>query len=79
MGSSVPRKYSKGDEIMLISNLGTLVRTSADSVRAVGRNTQGVKLISLKGDARLVGLERIVETESDNGNGNGDDDANDDG
>ena len=63
----------EGDEIMLISNLGTLVRTSADSVRAVGRNTQGVKLISLKGDARLVGLERIVETESDNGNGDDDD------
>ena len=52
------------DEIMLISNLGTLVRTSADGVPAVGRNTQGVKLISLKGDARLVGLERIVETDN---------------
>ncbi len=59
----------EGDEIMLISNLGTLVRTSADGVRAVGRNTQGVKLISLKGDARLVGLERIVET--DNGEDDG--------
>ena len=58
----------EGDEIMLISNLGTMVRTSADGVPVVGRNTQGVKLISLKGDARLVGLERIVETE------NGDDD-----
>ena len=57
------------DEIMLISNLGTLVRTSADGVPAVGRNTQGVKLISLKGDARLVGLERIVETD------NGEDDS----
>ena len=59
----------EGDEIMLISNLGTLVRTSADGVPAVGRNTQGVKLISLKGDARLVGLERIVET--DNGEDDG--------
>ena len=73
-----------GDEIMLISNLGTLVRTGADGVPAVGRNTQGVKLIALKGDARLVGLERIVETDNgDDGDssnsGNGDDDANDDG
>ena len=59
----------EGDEIMLISNLGTLVRTGADGVPAVGRNTQGVKLISLKGDARLVGLERIVETD------NGEDDS----
>ena len=56
---------------MLISNLGTLVRTSADSVRASGRNTQGVKLIALRDDANLVGLERIVETE------NGDEDSSD--
>ena len=61
----------EGDEIMLISNLGTLVRTSADSVRASGRNTQGVKLIALRDDANLVGLERIVETE------NGDEDSSD--
>ena len=62
----------EGDEIMLISNLGTLVRTGADGVPAVGRNTQGVKLISLKGDASLVGLERIIET--DNGDSSNDDD-----
>ena len=54
----------EGDEIMLISNLGTLVRTGADAVPAVGRNTQGVKLIALKDDAKLVGLERIVETDN---------------
>ena len=53
----------EGDEIMLISNLGTLVRTGADAVPTVGRNTQGVKLIALREDAKLVGLERIVETE----------------
>ena len=53
-----------GDEIMLISNLGTLVRTGADGVPVVGRRTQGVKLIALKGDAKLVGLQRIVETEN---------------
>ena len=64
------------DEIMLISNLGTLVRTDADGIPAVGRVTQGVKLISLKGDARLVGLERIVETDNGDGNGsNGNDDS----
>ena len=64
----------EGDEIMLISNLGTLVRTSADSVRASGRNTQGVKLIALRDDAKLVGLERIVETDNgDEDNGDEDD------
>ena len=67
----------EGDEIMLISNLGTLVRTTADSVRASGRNTQGVKLIALRDDAKLVGLERIVETdngETDNSEGDNDED-----
>ncbi|MFW6094600.1 MAG: DNA gyrase subunit A, partial [Pseudomonadota bacterium] len=57
-----------GDEIMLISNLGTLVRTKADEVSVLSRNTQGVKLIGLRGDERLVGVQRIVESEdADNG------------
>ncbi len=71
-----------GDEIMLISNLGTLVRTGADAVPTVGRNTQGVKLIALREDAKLVGLERIVETENgDDNSGDGDsgDENEDDG
>ena len=67
----------EGDEIMLISNLGTLVRTGADGVPTVGRNTQGVKLIALKGDAKLVGLERIVETENGE-DGEDDQDSEDD-
>jgi DNA gyrase subunit A len=40
---------------MLISNLGTLVRTKADEVSLLGRNTQGVKLIDLRGDEKLIG------------------------
>ena len=46
------------DEIMLISNGGTLVRTAVDEVRVMGRNTQGVKLIALT-DEKLVEVERI--------------------
>jgi DNA gyrase subunit A len=62
-----------GDEIMLISNLGTLVRTKADEVSQLGRNTQGVRLINLRGDEHLVGVQRIVESEDeDNGIGDGD-------
>ena len=68
----------EGDEIMLISNLGTLVRTGADAVPTVGRNTQGVKLIALREDAKLVGLERIVETENgDSGDGDSGDEDDD--
>ncbi|MFM1897207.1 MAG: hypothetical protein RLZZ385_2281 [Pseudomonadota bacterium] len=50
-----------GDEIMLISDKGTLVRTRVDEVSVQGRNTQGVRLIKLKDEERLVGLERVNE------------------
>ena len=53
----------EGDEIMLISDKGTLVRTRTDEVSSQGRNTQGVRLIKLKEGENLVGLERIEEPE----------------
>ena len=56
-----------GDELMLISDQGTLVRTGADEVSQQGRNTQGVRLIALKRDEKLVGVARIEEAEDDNG------------
>lgn len=49
------------DELMLISDQGTLVRTRVDEISLVGRNTQGVRLISLASDEHLVGIERIEE------------------
>ena len=61
-----------GDEIMLISDQGTLVRTAADEVSVLGRNTQGVKLIAVREEEHLVGLERIVEKDNgDDGEGDG--------
>ena len=49
------------DEIMLISNMGTLVRTRVGEVSTVGRNTQGVRLIRTADDEKVVGLQRIEE------------------
>ena len=51
-----------GDEIMLISDQGVLVRTHADDISLSGRNTKGVRLIRLPGDAKLSGLQRIDES-----------------
>ena len=48
---------------MLISDGGTLVRTPVKDVSVVGRNTQGVKLINLTKNEKLVGLERVLEVE----------------
>ena len=49
---------------MLISDQGTLVRTSVDEVSVVGRNTQGVRLIALRETEKLGGVERIIETDA---------------
>ena len=51
----------EGDELMLISNQGTMVRTRADEISILGRNTQGVRVIRTKEDETLVGVERIDE------------------
>jgi DNA gyrase subunit A len=48
-----------GQEIMLISSTGTLVRTAVEGISIQGRNTQGVRLIRLDEGERLVGIERI--------------------
>jgi DNA gyrase subunit A len=61
------------DEVMLISNGGTLVRTRVNEISVMGRNTQGVRLISLTKDEVLVGVERVVEVKGeDNGDDTGD-------
>ena len=54
-----------GNEIMLISNKGTLVRTRVNEVSTVGRNTQGVRLIRTGDDEQVVGLQRIDEIDED--------------
>jgi DNA gyrase subunit A len=63
------------DEIMLISSNGTLVRTAADDISIVGRNTQGVRLIRVGKGQRLVGLARIESIDDDDGDGDGDGDG----
>ncbi|MBI4693719.1 MAG: DNA gyrase subunit A [Gammaproteobacteria bacterium] len=67
------------EEIMLISDGGTLVRTPVAGISIVGRNTQGVRLISLSKDEKLVGLEPIAEYGSENGEMAEADDAGGDG
>ena len=58
-------QISEEHELMLISNQGTLVRTRAAEVAKVGRNTQGVTLIRLPDDEKLVGLVRLDAIEEE--------------
>ena len=58
-----------GDEFMLISDQGTLVRTRVDEVSLQSRNTQGVTLIKVVEGEHLVGVERIDEPEDSESEG----------
>ncbi len=57
----------EGDDVMLISDGGILVRTGVEKISVVGRNTQGVRVIRLDSDRRLVSLDRAVEVNGDGG------------
>jgi DNA gyrase subunit A len=53
------------DEMMLITDNGTLVRTRVNEVSVIGRNTQGVRIIRTAEDEHVVALQRIDEVEED--------------
>lgn len=55
------------DQIMLITNAGTLVRTRVSEVSIVGRNTQGVRLIRTAEDEQVVSLERVCDADEEEG------------
>lgn len=57
------KQVFESDEVMLISDQGTLVRTGVSEISSLGRNTQGVKLIRIADDEKLVSIERIQEPE----------------
>lgn len=54
-----------GDQLMLISNLGMLVRTRADEVSVLSRNTQGVRIVRTKNDEKLVRVAPIDEPDEE--------------
>ena len=51
------------DEVMLITNTGTLIRTAVDGISTLGRNTQGVRLIRVSEGENLVQVERVATTD----------------
>ncbi|OOF71128.1 DNA topoisomerase (ATP-hydrolyzing) subunit A [Rodentibacter caecimuris] len=59
-------QVEENDQIMLITDAGTLVRTRVCEVSIVGRNTQGVRLIRTAENEQLVSLERVCDVEEEN-------------
>ncbi|MFC1751110.1 DNA gyrase C-terminal beta-propeller domain-containing protein, partial [Pseudomonadota bacterium] len=60
-------RVTSDNEIMLISDCGTLVRTRVEEISCLGRNTQGVRLIRLSEGENLIGVESIVDQEEEQG------------
>ncbi len=63
------------DEVMIITDRGQTIRIRVDEIRETGRNAQGVKLMSVEDDERVVAVELIGETSSTDIATDGDDDA----
>lgn len=51
------------DEIILLNSAGKLVRTRVNEIRVLGRNTQGVRLISMDPGVTVIGVERVTEND----------------
>ena len=54
-----------GDQVMLMTQEGMLIRTAVDGIREIGRSTQGVKLIDLEAEDRLVAITKVAEREEE--------------
>jgi DNA gyrase subunit A len=59
-----------GDELLLITQQGMILRMQANDVRAIGRATQGVKLIDIEAEDRVVSIAKLVEKEEEEPNSN---------
>ena len=53
-----------GDEIMLVTDGGQLIRCPVDGIRVVGRGTQGVIVFNTAEDEKVVSVERITEEDA---------------
>jgi len=55
------------EEIILISDLGKMIRMDLDNVRIIGRSTQGVRLINLANGEKVVGMDSVAKEKSEEG------------
>jgi DNA gyrase subunit A len=59
------RPVREGQELLLISQNGQVIRIAAESVRRTGRSTEGVRLMNLADDDAVVGVASVVEANGD--------------
>ena len=49
------------DEIVMITNSGKIIRTTANNISLLGRNTQGVRLMDVDAEDKIVSISKVVE------------------
>ena len=59
------RQVTDSDELVMIANSGKIIRTSVSDVSIIGRNTQGVRLMSMADDEYVAGIALLAEEEDD--------------
>ncbi|MEG9326874.1 DNA gyrase subunit A [Salinimicrobium catena] len=59
------KNVKDGDDLMIINKSGLAIRTSVDSLRVMGRATQGVRLINLKGNDSIAAVAKVMKEEED--------------
>ena len=57
------------DDLMIITDKGQVIRTKISGISLLGRNTQGVRLINVKPDEKVVAVEKIAESDDDSSDG----------
>ena len=57
------KQVTDDDEIMLITSHGKIIRMKINGISVIGRNTQGVKLIGVAKDEKVVGIAQLAEKE----------------
>ena len=59
----------EGDQVLLITEQGMIIRVIADGISVIGRNTQGVRVINVDENDRVVGAVKLIEKEQPDENG----------
>ncbi|MBI5409509.1 MAG: DNA gyrase subunit A [Nitrospirae bacterium] len=62
-------QVTNDDEVILIASSGKLIRMKASNISTIGRATQGVRLIDLAEDDKVMSVARVVEKDEENGGG----------
>jgi DNA gyrase subunit A len=55
-------RVHEGDEVMIITNAGKIIRTPVDTISLIGRNTMGVRLMNLEEGEKVAAVARIAES-----------------